>query len=132
MSIESLRRKSEDLEAAIEAYQQFLVAFRKLPEPWAAEVVEELGIEKPIPQDDDQDTTKAARPMGPSAAILRLLAPHPLGLPASEIIDALVDRISTKSMSPRKVMYSALVSLKRRGKILQEPNGHYRLASRNS
>lgn len=139
MSLESLERKHKALAAVIAAYRAFADALAELPPAWATEVRAELGatalehvdgprarnVEKPALEAESEET-----PPGPYEAIKELLSEHPSGLRPSEIVAALADRISTTSKNPKKLLYSAIIGLRRQGKIAKTAEGKYRLTNR--
>jgi exonuclease VII small subunit len=136
MSVSSLERKKEALEAVLQAHEALIEAqkeledaLKQLPPAWAKEVMEDLRGETESGGDEKSTGFSLKEcPTRPSEAILWLLGHHRSGLLPSEITELLKGHIHTKSSDPKKLLYSAIIGLRRLSKVEKsEDNGKYRL-----
>jgi hypothetical protein len=151
MSLENLERKQKALEKAIEAHKTLRQVLPELPYEWVAEIIHDLvhwetifvtegPLQAPpqiVPKHKEPEpigngnsmpalTVLTGERLMPTEAILKLLSSRPTeGFKSGEIISKTIDIISTTSENPKRLLYSALNGLKKRGKIVRLPSKRY-------
>jgi hypothetical protein len=70
-----------------------------------------------------------AVPGGPTESVLQVVADHP-GLPASKLIDAVVEKANTNAKNPRRTIASTTAFLVKQGR-LKKVNGRFFLPNGN-